>query len=237
MTRFIKVFIFIVIIFLIITTVKHSINPKDGGWGSGYIKPFQFRKVLIVDVANLYGYHGKDESHPNGYTNANTVYTNYVNVINKYHNRLLNNNNPSIIVYVIKNMKYLKGNTTITTPIRERDWALLSKCALTHRAIIAVAEDYTQYSKSIWLSKHILRARDDLLCFLISQQFKKKYIDSYIMSEDKFKDFKQFKNIPKFKSTLIIPDGDKVQYETSKIVNRDRLGEFKSYKVIHFNIK
>jgi len=203
-------------------------------------RPFELEEVRIVDVANLAGMEmGQNKSVPNLNQNERMLF--YLDVIGRYQKAQGKIPPRTIIIYVIKNYKNLKTSHTVAPPISKMIWKRLRKIAENSQVRIALAEDYTNFPKAIWKTSryHYLRARDDYLCFHIAQNYKKKYTKAVIISNDKFRDFKDFDKIPPFTATFIWKNALTGKIETlSKKINtqRMRLGQYRDYYTEAFDV-
>jgi len=199
-------------------------------------RPFNLKKVRIIDIANLAGKEMIDnKSFPKLGQYDRMLF--YIDIIERYH-RTQNISPREVLIYVIKNYKHLRGSCTIAPVISKRIWKRLRKLAENPQLRIAVAEDYEHYPKATWKNpnNHYLRARDDYLCFYIAQNYKKKYTKAIVVSNDKFKDFGDFNKIPPFMSTYIW-GGKKINILKEKInTQRGRLGQYRDYTTEAFNV-
>ena len=114
-------------------------------------------------------------------------------------------------------------------------------------AHVTIAEDYQLIPHSKWKSPnfHYLRGRDDYLCFRMAQHYKKKYINSVIMSNDKYKDYEQFGYVPEFLATYIHArwgdkkDMDPEIIQTVEVVKPkpNTLGQMRDYKMVKITLE
>lgn len=197
------------------------------GWNmlKGLKTDDQFRTITIVDVANLCAYFDKNKQPENKFVKKLKAIYEEPKVLPKhqpkkiYHqadyiNSLLecigihygNQPNDSTVIYVVKNMTTGGKSPRITDDLRQK---LVKFVKTRDDALIALAEDYVEYDAKEWQDnkKHYLRGRDDYLCFLIADYYDRLQMKATVVTNDRFKDFKDFSKIPIFKATLITKDG------------------------------
>jgi hypothetical protein len=177
-------------------------------------KPQGIKNVMIIDVANMYvGWYMEKHNTSLPYNSQPQLIKNYTRFMSDHYARfaMLNpvavNNSDTLITYVIKNYKSTSPKSKMTADkIPDHTWDMLKEFVRCHaNSQIVIAEDYSKISFTKWKNKknHYLRGRDDYLCFLIAQQYKKQYITPFIMTDDKFSDFEDFGKTPKFKATFL----------------------------------
>ena len=202
-------------------------------------RPFELEEVRIVDIANLAGKEmSQNKSFPKLGQNDRMLF--YLDVMDRYHKAQGKIPPKTLVIYVIKNYKNLRGSHTIAPPISKRIWKRLNKIVKNPQVRVAVAEDYTNFPKTKWTNKkyHYLRARDDYLCFYIAQNYKKKYTKAIVVSNDKFRDFRDFDKIPPFMATYIWKDSNgRIRTLKEKInTQRKRLGQYRDYHTEEFDV-
>lgn len=186
------------------------------------------KHVLIVDVANLYNswYKTKYEKRIH-YYNQRILFDYYVEAMKAHHKKY---KKLYTCHYVIKNFKTV-GRITKALNIEDKDIKRFQKFCKDYKVFISIAKDYTGVKKSIWDSPkyHYIRERDDFLCFWLAKAYKKAYITSTIMTNDKFKDFSQFGFVPEFTAIHI----NEKRHITRKVKPRPNiLGQFRDYNII-----
>jgi hypothetical protein len=149
--------------------------------------------------------------------------------------------------YVIKNYKYSKGSEKemYVPVISEETWDFIYEFVKKNPGIhITIAEDYTHIPHIKWKSNklHYMRGRDDYLCFRMAQQYKKKYINAVIMSNDKYKDYEQFGYVPQFLATYVyakFEDGVGTVVKTNENIKPkpNTLGQMKDYKMVKITME
>lgn len=219
-----------------VTTSK----PVTRGGFSG--KPQNVENVLLVDVANMYvGWYMEKYEDRMPYGNQRDLVNLYVECMKDHFKRFSTHNDTdtSAVVYVIKNHKFTLSKKMVAPPIGDRTWKEIKEFVrINKNAHIAVAEDYSLHKYNTWKNKkmHYLRGRDDYLCFRLAQQYKKKYVNTVVMSDDKFKDFVQFGYVPPFTATYVHKkwsgNGEVVQSSEKIIPKPNILGQLRDYKMV-----
>jgi hypothetical protein len=167
------------------------------------------KNVLIVDVANMYvGWYMEKYQEKVSLANQNRLINNYLTCMEEHYVRFLekNDSESDVVNYIIKNHRYSRGNITLAPKISKTIWKKIHLFIEKFpRACITIGEDYGSIPGHVWKApkNHYLRARDDFLCFKMSQVYKKKYINSVIMSDDKYRDYDQFGWVPDFCATYV----------------------------------
>lgn len=223
----------IVVIFILIiifALLFYSILPKlIVGGGDKKIE-----NVLIVDVANMFvGWYMETHSTPLPFIQQTELFNNYIDFMSDHYSRFILKNDISLsaVHYVLKNYRCASGEKMIAPKIPKNIWKKLCNFAKSRRnAYISVAEDYTVFSVKKWKDKknHYLRGRDDFLCFYSARQYKKKYIEPVIMSDDKYDDFNYFGCVPNFSYTYIYNNIVKCDITPSP----KALGQIENYKIV-----
>lgn len=212
----------------------------------------QENNLIIVDVANTFT-HWRMNNFGKSIKNINqrNLMSKYINFAKEHSHYFTQQSNSSLwsgsnvdgplsIIYVIKNYKFLGPKemvaNKITSKILTEFQAFVSTTPNTY---VALVEDYRKFPAKYWLNKknHHLRGRDDFTCFYLSQAYsqKNKDLKSVIMTDDKFKDFTHFKNIPAFTLSFISPEvgiSNKIQINP----NRIQLGKLSGYNINPFYI-
>jgi hypothetical protein len=231
-THYIAIFIIIVVIILLgvcvceklvaasvllslneVTGIKGgSIKYKKEGQKGGFTgKPKGVENILLVDVANMYvGWYMEKYNKRLPYNEQCGLMQNYVKCMRDHYKRFAEKNDTSTdaVNYIIKNYKYIGSSKKVMlAPIISKEtWGTIYEFVKeSPGAHVTVAEDYQQIPHDKWKTPkfHYLRGRDDYLCFRMAQQYKKKYINSVIMSNDKYKDYEQFGMVPEFLATYV----------------------------------
>jgi hypothetical protein len=167
------------------------------------------KNVLIVDVANMYvGWYMEKNKTKTKFKTQDLLFKDYIKCISDHYRNFRNvNKNPNDLVeYVIKNHRVSNGTKVVAPSITDDNFRMFEAFVYNHEgANISIAEDYSVHTHKKWTDKsfHYLRASDDFLCFAIAQLYKKQYVNAFIMSADKFKDFDMLSVIPKFNDVLI----------------------------------
>jgi hypothetical protein len=212
------------------------------------------KHINIVDVANVFG------SWPNSikFKSPETIMSGYLQYIRKnipfriQTQEEVTSFNPSgtstsitpSTCYVIKNYKYLKDKEKETKSPRITDdiWQKAAHIVQSNPNIyITIAEDYKNYSAADWRNPkmHHIKSLDDYLCFYIAKMCKQNYIDSTIISDDRFYDFQTFGKIPYFDITTIVANNKGgVNLYNEKVRPRPNiLGQINDYTLIRLNKK
>lgn len=229
------IFIFLFIINLALFVCRSSVL-KTGGVESE-------KNVLIVDVANMY-FGWAHESNSNKHQIAqDKLISGYINFMSDHYNKfiLVNDINNSSVNYVIKNYKYYDNSKNIYAEIiSQKSWDNIYKFVENHfNSSISVAEDYSVIPYDIWksASNHHVKGCDDYLCFLLARQYKKKQVNATIMSDDKYKDFLKFGNVPPFEATVVSMINKKINITKQHISpHPNSLGQIKDYKLISITL-
>lgn len=239
----IVLFILLIIFILIICNIYYGHAGVATLISGGLIKSLvsdseNVKDVLIVDVANIYvGWYMEKYNKPLPYTDQQKLLLSYIDCMSDHYERFTSKNNVKTgsVNYIIKNYK-TSGKKMFAPKIPDLIWEKLHEFIGTrHNAYITVAEDYKTFPISKWKkpSFHYLRGRDDFLCFYMARKYKKQYIDSYIMSDDKYYDFKYFGQVPLFTATHICKKKNKTIQSSETIKPKpNSLGQINDYKLI-----
>jgi len=224
---------------------KGGLDDVDNFTGGFEGKPKDVKNILIIDVANMYvGWYMEKYKKELPYTDQSGLISGYIDCMNDHYKKFAEKNNikTDSVIYIIKNYKYISGKKKMVSPfISKESWDEIYKFVKENtNAFITVAEDYRKLSHSKWKSSdmHYIRARDDYLCFRIAQYYKKKYINTVIMSDDKYKDYEQFGFVPKFLATYIYSKKGKeckdqiVNVEELINPKPNTLGQMRDYKMV-----
>jgi hypothetical protein len=196
------------------------------------IKPKGLQDLLIVDVANVSIEWGPD-SRPRDQSGVMSRYlkfrtAHYADFISA------NGKDGTSVIYVIKNYRTTNKNAIYTEMISPQTIKAMKKFTRGKSAQIAIAEDYAKIPYAKWKKHHYLRGRDDYLCFILAQNYKKQYVSTHIMSNDKFRDFPHFGKVPPF-ATTFIHNGNSEVFTVRPRPNQ--LGQFKDYTRVKFDMK
>ena len=185
-------------------------------------------RALIIDVANMVPgwymeHHDNKELTHNSQSKTMTTYRDMIidhinnSEIHKEASSHKSKSSPSVqnkkVFYVIKNFKSSAGKSA---RIDKHTWNMFIDIVKKNpMAVIAVAQDYRNYPLAVWKNPkyHVLKGRDDHLCFHIAQRYKRNYSRAIIMSNDKFKDFSLLGQILPYTATYILNKSGK---ESSK---------------------
>lgn len=226
----------------------------SGGYDSGYDggfkgKPIGIKNILIVDVANMYvGWYMEKYNKQLPYIQQQDLLRSYVEFMKDHYARFVKKNNMKVsgVNYIVKNYKCSTGRQMSAPNIPNKVFEIFHDFVRTrHNAYITVAEDYKTFSVSEWKkpSYHYLRGRDDYLCFEMARYYKKNYINTFIMSDDKYDDYKYFGQVPPFLATYIYGDfSDKKYIDTvqiSKLITPkpNSLGQMKDYNLVKITLE
>jgi hypothetical protein len=224
--------ILIIVLFFILIIYNLSIAKLSSIIKGGY--DFNHTKnELVVDLPNM---HSGWQTELRKKKSKNII-NNYIECMKDHYVRFIKHNpENSTVHYVIKNLRYIKGINTDSYHIVQKDIYNLSNFINNHtNAKISIAEDYTIIPQHIWKDRdhHFIRERDDYSCFYISKHNKKKYINTVIMSDDNFKDYRHFGKIPTFKLTTLEYKNDEILISDDIITPRPNyLGSFTDYDLI-----
>lgn len=257
-THYIAIFILLVIIILLgfyvcekltAASVMLSLKEVTGGFKG---KPEGVKNILLVDIANMYvGWYMEKYDKELPYNQQRELMQNYVKCMRDHYKRFAEKNDTQTdaVNYVIKNYKYSSGpNKCMIAPIISKEtWDTIYEFVKeSPGAHVTVAEDYRQIPYTKWKSSkfHYMRGRDDYLCFRMAQHYKKKYINSVIMSNDKYRDYEQFGMVPEFLATYVHAKwGD--ERNESEIVRTEELvkprpntlGQMKDYGMVNITME
>jgi hypothetical protein len=250
--HYIVLFVFIVISVLLgvyvckkmILSNALAIFTKGGFVG----KPQNVKNILIVDVANMYvGWYMEKHNKVMPHDQQTELMDGYISCMRDHYDRFvkINNTDTDVVNYVLKNYKYSQGEKNgmlapiISKEIWEKIYKFVRECPGTQ---VTVAEDYTKINHSVWKSPkmHYLRGRDDYLCFRMAQHYKKKYINTVIMSDDKYRDYEQFGLVPEFSATFVHSkwgDASSAEPEIVQSIEHvkpkpNTLGQIKDYSMV-----
>jgi hypothetical protein len=214
--------------------VPDAVGQKYGGANT-------VKNVLLVDVANMYvgWYMEKNNKRKMPYMNQNELMNGYIECMQD-HNRAFRKKNgyDSAVNYVIKNYKYGGHKGVMDAPkISDRTWNDLHNFADNTRSHVIVAEDYSKHFPQKWKNSrlHYLRGRDDYMLFRMARFYKRKFVNTAIMSDDNFKDFSNFGFVPPFVASVIGPEKDRV-YE-SVVPRPNDLGQLRDYKMVKITLE
>lgn len=201
------------------------------------------KNILIVDIANMYvGWYMEKYKKAIPQTNQCALFKNYTMCMSDHYDIFSNINDmrTCAVTYVIKNYKGYNDQKIESPRITTKAWDHLHGFVRAHNnAHVAVAEDYTTFIQSKWKSPrhHYIRGRDDYLCFVLAQTYKKQYATAFIMSDDKFDDFSTFGKIPVFTANYICNEHMKTKTCTKNDHARIKpsvnlLGQFNDYNIV-----
>jgi hypothetical protein len=203
--------------------------------------------ILIVDVANMYigWYMEKYKTKTTPYMNQDNLISKYLECMKDHYSHFTKHNKGDKVNYVIKNYKFAKKKgkycKMFVPKLNKRIWNKMDSFVKNRPfAILSVAIDYktSDYNKWISPSYHYLRGRDDYLCFKLAQMYKKKYINAVIMSNDKYKDYNNFKMVPEFTFTSIQNIKNKISISSQDIKPYSSpIGQIKDYKLINITLQ
>lgn len=207
--------------------IKQTIKPVSGGYAS---KP---SNVLIVDVANAHAQWYKDTyKHSLPRIKQSALINSYLRYAAEHYRQFKTRNHmkSTVVTYVIKNYRHPSKDKKMSTE-RITSKQLQNINNFTSRypnTQVAIAEDYSRLLSKKWKNsaQHYFRGRDDYLCFVIAQKYKKQYVNAVIMSNDKYKDFEQFGFIPKFTATTFAKNKRGKSVITPK---PNKLGQLRDY--------
>jgi hypothetical protein len=197
------------------------------------------QNVLIVDVANMYiGWYMETYNKSPPYMNQVQLMDSYRRCMSDHYSNFIRSNSISTagVVYVIKNYKFNSGKRPTADRVTADTWKMFTEFVeFRPNVTIAVAEDYNTYPTTKWKDPkfHYLRGRDDYTCFYTAQMYKKKFTPTYVMTNDKFKDFEHFGKVPKFDITYLTTDSKRVVNVSPR---PNILGQFRDYKVVGINL-
>lgn len=271
-THYIALFIIIVVIILLgiyvcekldATTIMLSLNEVTGFKGGSVKdkhdehkggfngKPKGVKNILLVDIANMYvGWYMEKYDKGLPYNHQRGLMQNYVKCMRDHYERFAEKNDTSTdaVNYIIKNYKYSRGpkKGMLAPIISEETWNTIYEFVKeSPGAHVTVAEDYRQIPHAKWKASkfHYLRGRDDYLCFRMAQHYKKKYINSVIMSNDKYKDYEQFGMVPEFLATYVHAkrgeenEPEIVRTEEHVKPRPNTLGQMKDYAMVKITME
>jgi hypothetical protein len=147
--------------------------------------------TLMVDLSNMYfsWYMEKYDKKPN-FMNQDSTFESYIRCMDDHYTRFrILNGDDSRIHYVLKNHK-------VSRHISDRTKNKMSEWVTAHDVRVSIAVDHSK-TKQNTKEFHYLKGRDDYLLFHIAKKYKK-YSNLIIMSNDKFRDFYDFKKVPEF---------------------------------------
>ena len=212
--KIVRILFFILILYLVYNLIyltpliiggfNYSVTPENT---PKYITEEEIKPlhILIVDVPNMTtGWFMTKYKSKKFVINQKQLFKNYIECITDHYDLFFKINDTNCRVnYVFKNHQFNNKGFTSSTEISNEDWDMFKYFIKTHQyAYISIAEDYNKQKENEWSEKkyHYLRERDDFLSFRMAQMYKRHMIDYCIMSDDKFKDFVKFGNVPQFYS-------------------------------------
>lgn len=225
----------------------HKTKGTNGVVGGFKGKPEGVENILLVDVANMYvGWYMEKHKKALPYNQQQGLMDGYLDCMRDHYKKFVEKNNTETdaVNYILKNYKYSLGKSKgmFTAAISNETWEKIYEFVKKRPgAHVTVAEDYRQIPHTKWKSPkmHYLRGRDDYLCFRMAQHYKKKYINTVIMSDDKYRDYEQFGFVPEFLATYVHTEwGEKD--DDLQVVKSDELvkpkpnilGQMKDYKMV-----
>ena len=230
--------------------IKYKHRKHKGGFNG---KPKGVENILLVDIANMYvGWYMEKYDKRLPYNQQWGLIQNYVKCMRDHYELFAEKNDVSkdAVNYIIKNYKYSRGpkKGMLAPNIPEETWnAIYEFVKESPGAHVTVAEDYRQIPHATWKAPkfHYLRGRDDYLCFRMAQHYKKKYINSVIMSNDNYRDFEQFGMVPEFLATYVHAKWGEEDYDEPEIVQTDELvkprpntlGQMKDYSMVKITME
>jgi hypothetical protein len=192
--------------------------------------------VLIVDIANMHvGW--KMEK----YMIKKMPKLSQVQLFNSYlecmrdHYKVFSKHNPGELVnYIVKNYKHSSSGKVVSTPILDKTWEDIKKFTAKHpNATVSVAVDYSPVDITKWKSLHYMRGVDDYLCFYTAREYKRKYVNAVIMSDDIYRDFDKLGFVPKF-DAVYVSNGNMTHSVVSPAPNS--LGQLVDYKMVKLTL-
>ena len=205
----------------------------------------QLKNVLIIDVANMYvGWYMEKYKNKPIPSSQDILLSNYIECIKDHYKRFSKENNMGKcgVNYIIKNYKCNSGSKLSKEKIGKQIYQILFNLVNDNSNLfVTIAEDYGDYPISKWKNKtyHYLRGRDDYACFYMSNYYKLRHVNSFIMSDDKFDDYEKFNVVPDFTLKHL----DKVKKMQTNKINSQKikphkinLGNIDDYKLVKITL-
>lgn len=197
-----------------------------------------YQNILLVDVANMFiGWHMEKYGEFPQFKDYKKIVALRGECISDHYNRFVKANKAAglgsnyVIHYVMKNHKY---SHNYTIPMLD---SLIKKLVKTGSVDkfsassikVSIAIDMSSGGKN---DAHYTKGRDDYVLFHLAKKYKK-LNNTIIMSNDKFRDFSDFKKIPSFELITYHGDSSGVYVNTKKIVpSKSSLGFLKDYILV-----
>ena len=248
----VKILLFLIILYFIYSNLfiitpiiiggfNYNVVPEEiPKYLTDEIKPHH---ILIVDVPNMMSkWHMEKNNNKKFVYSQENLFKNYLKCMEDHYNEFFKLNDQNCRVnYVFKNHQYSDKEFTSSTEITEKVWNTFKKFVREHPcAYISVAEDYKKQKEKDWKDKkyHYLRERDDFLAFRMAQMYLMNRMDYCVMSDDNFKDWDKFGNIPPFYSHYFYYYNNTVMSTTELLKPvPNSLGSLKDYKKINIDFK